>query len=147
MITLINFAVRSFFVSPPKQFYWDGFLYIKLTCFDIKNALRTFYMTTRVDISLTNFFHNFCFQKKEWSFQPCLARPFLSPPKQNINKQKLYCKYAKKLFESFFYISSVFISNFESQISYNTLESDLNDEKLDVPSETLMSPPKRPNKN
>ena len=41
----------------------------------------------------------------------------------------------------------MFISNFESHIPYNTLESDLNDEKLDVPSETLMSPPKRPNKN
>ena len=132
---LTKLYVTVLFFVPSETFFSLWFSVHKIYLFWPKNALSKFYMTTRVDISCINFFHIFSFQKMERSFQPCLARPFLSPPKQNINKQKLYCKYAKNVFESFFCISLSVHFKF-CHIPCNTLESYLKDEKL-------MSPPKR----
>ena len=79
-----KFCSTVLFCVPSETIFSGWFSVHKINPFWHKNALRTFYMTTRVDISCINFFHIFSFQKKEWSFQPCLARPFFCPLRNKI---------------------------------------------------------------
>ena len=137
-----KFCSTVLFCVPSETILLGWFSVHKINLFWHKSALRTFYMTTTVDISLINFFHNFCFQKKEWSFQPCLARPFFVPSETKYKYTKIILQACKKCCWIFFlYLLSVYFKFWKSYSITITskiqiTKSSMSPPKRNVPSET-----------